>query len=79
MLLLRTGESLDIKIDSLNKSLKTLLSRDRIVESLKLLPWLCSKRQSETGDDLHSTLFPAKCDILMCSIDLTLRWRSVSP
>ena len=55
--LLRTGESLDIKIDSFNKSLKPLLSRHRIVKSLKLLSWLCSKRWSETADGLHSTLF----------------------
>ena len=30
MFLLRTGESLDIEIDSFNKSLKLLLSRHRI-------------------------------------------------
>ena len=31
MFFLKTGESLDIKIDSFNKSLKPLLSRHRIV------------------------------------------------
>ena len=43
--LLRTGESLNIKIDSFNKSLKPLLSRHRIVKSLKSLSWLCSKTE----------------------------------
>ena len=38
--LLRTGESLDIKIDSFIKSLKPLLSRHRI----KSLSCFCSKR-----------------------------------
>ena len=79
MLLLRTGESLDIKIDSFLKSLKPLLSQHRIVKSLKSLSWLCSKRLSETSDGLHSTLFPLKCDIPMRSLDLTLIWRSVLP
>ena len=37
--LLRTEESLDIKIDSFDKSLKPLLSRHRIVKSLKSLSW----------------------------------------
>ena len=37
--LLRTGESLDIKTDYFNKSLKPLLSRHRIVKSLKSLSW----------------------------------------
>ena len=77
--LLRTGESLDIKIDSFNKILKPLLSRHRIVKSLKSLSWLCSKRWSETADGLHSTLFPVKCDIPICSLDLTLRWCSAFP
>ena len=74
--LLRTGECLDIKIDSFNKSLKPLLSRHGIVKSLKSLSWLCSKRWSEAADGLHSALFPVKCDIPMCSLDLTLRWCS---
>ena len=52
--LLRTGESLDMKIDSFSKSLKPLLSRHRIVKSLKWLPWLCTKSWSETADSLHS-------------------------
>ena len=73
MFLLKTGESLDIKIDSFIKSLKPLLSRYRIVKLLKSLSWLCSKRWSETEDGLHSTLFPVKYDISMCSLDLTLR------
>ena len=77
--LLRTGESLDIKTDYFNKSLKPLLSRHRIVKSLKLLSWLGSERQSETVDCLHSTLFPVKCDIPMCVLDFTLRWSSVLP
>ena len=71
--LLRTGESLDIKTDYFNKSLKPLLSRHRIVKSLKSLSWLCSKRWSEIADGLHSTLFPVKCDILMSSLGFTLR------
>ena len=79
MLLLRTGESLDIKIDSFNISLKPLLSRHRIVKLLKSLSWLCRKRWSEIADSLHSTLFLVKCDIPMCSLDLALRWRSVLP
>ena len=44
VILLRTGESLDIKRDSFNKRLKPLLSRDRIVKSIKSRSWLCSKR-----------------------------------
>ena len=81
MFLLGTGESLDIKIDSLIKSLKPLLSRHRIVKLLKLLSWLCSKRWSETADGfgLHSTLLPVRCDIPMCSLDVTFRWHSVLP
>ena len=71
MFLLRTGESLDIKIDSFNKSLKPLLSRHRIVKWLKSLSWLCSKRWSETTDGLQSTLFPVKCDRPKCSPNLT--------
>ena len=47
MFLLRTGESLDIKIESFNKSRKPLLSPHRIKKSLKLLSFLCSKRRSE--------------------------------
>ena len=77
--LLRTGESLDIKTDYFNKILKPLLSRHRIVKSLKLLSWLGSERWSETADCLHSTLFPVKCDIPMCVLDFTLRWCSVLP
>ena len=68
--LLRTGESLDIKTDSFNKSLKPLFSWHRIVKPLKSLSWLCSKRWSETADGLYSTLFPVKCDIPMSSLDL---------
>ena len=47
MLLLRTGRSLYIKIDDLNKSLKPLLSRNLIVMSIKSLPWSHGKRWSE--------------------------------
>ena len=68
MFLLRTWESLDIKIDSVNKSLKPLLSQHRIIKSLKSLSWLCSKRWSETADGFHSTPFPVKCDMPMCSV-----------
>ena len=71
--LLRTGESLDIKTDSFHKTLKPLLSRHRIVKSLKSPSLFCSKRWSEIADGLHSTLFSVKCDIPMCSLDLTLR------
>ena len=49
---LKTVESLDIKIDSFNKSLKPLFCQQRIVKSLKLLSWLCSKRKSETDNSL---------------------------
>ena len=45
MFLLRTGESLNIRIDSFNKGLKLLLSRHRIVKSLKSLSWLCCKTE----------------------------------
>ena len=79
MFLLKRGESLDNKIDSFDKSMKPLLSRNRIVKSLKPLSCLCSIRWSETADGLHSILFPVKYDILMCSLDLTLRWRPVLP
>ena len=72
MFLLRTGESLGIKIYSFSKSLKPLLSRHRLVKSLKSLSWLCSKGWSETADSLHSTLSSVNCDISMCSLDLTL-------
>ena len=53
MFLLRTEKSLDIEIDSFNEDslidffnedLKPLLSRHRIMKSLKLQSWLCSKR-----------------------------------
>ena len=57
MILLRTGESLDIKVETFNKSRKPLLSRHRIIKSLKSLSWLCSKRLSETEDGWHSILF----------------------
>ena len=73
MFLLRTGEFLDIKIDSFDKSLTPLLSQHRIVKSLKLLSWLCGKRRSETADGFHSILFPVKCDIVKCSLELMLR------
>ena len=79
LFLLKTGESLDIKIDSFNKRMKPLWSWHRIVKSLKSLSCLCSKRWSETADGLHSTLFPVKRDIRMCSLDLMLRWPSVLP
>ena len=72
MFLLRTGESLDIKIDSFINSLKPLLSRHRIVKSLKSQS--CCKRWSEAADGLHSTLFTFKCDPPMCSLDITIRW-----
>ena len=64
MFLLRIGESLDIKTDSFNKSLKLLLSGHRIVKLLKSLSWLCSKIRSEIAGGFHSTLFPVKCDML---------------
>ena len=81
MFLLRTGESLDIKLDSFNKSVKSFLSRPRhrMVTFLKSLSGLCSKSWSKTADGLHSTLFPVKCGISMCSLDLALRWHSVLP
>ena len=37
LFLLRTGESLDGKINSFNKSLKPLLSRHRILKSLRII------------------------------------------
>ena len=78
MLLLKTWESLDIKKDSFNKSLEPLLSRHRIVKSLKSRSWLCSKRWSESTGDLYSTLFLVKYDVPKCSPDLTLKWCSQS-
>ena len=41
MFLLRTGESLDIKIDSFLKSLKPLLSRNRLVNNCLIYLLLC--------------------------------------
>ena len=73
MLLLRTGESLDIKI----KNMKPLLSRHMIVNSLKSLSWLCIKGWSETADGLHSIHFTVECDIPLCALDLMFRWCSV--
>ena len=79
MLSLRTGESLDIEIDSFNKALKPLLSQHRTVKLLTSLSRLWIKERSETADGLHVILFPVKYDIPMCSLDLTLRWLSVLP
>ena len=44
MFLLKKGESVDIKINYFDKSLKPLLSRHGIVKSLKSLSCLCSKK-----------------------------------
>lgn len=60
MLLLKTGESLVIKIDCFNKILKPILSRYRIVK-LKLLLWLCNKRGFEAADGLYSIVFNVIC------------------
>ena len=73
------GESLDIKIDSSNESLKPLLSWHRIAKSLKSVSSLCNKRWPETLDGLHYTIFLVKNDVPKCPPDPTLRWHSVLP
>ena len=72
MFSLRTGESLDTKIDYFNKSLELLLSRNSEVAKFAVNGF-------EIEHGLHSTLFTFESDIPLCSLDLTLRWSSVLP
>ena len=73
-----SGESRFIKIDSLKDRLNALFSLHEIERSLKLL-LLSLAIWSDFAHGLHATLFPAKGDELICSPDLTFKWRSVLP
>ena len=54
-----SGESLFIKIDSLEHSLNALFSQHKTEKSLKL-PLLCSCNNRWSDIGLHATPFPAK-------------------
>ena len=57
--LLKSGESLFTKIDSLKDSLYVLFSQHKIEKLLKLLLLSsCNNRWSDIADGLHATLFP---------------------
>ena len=75
--LLRSGESLFIKINTFKDSLNALFSQHKTEKSLKLLLLgSCNNRWSDIADDLHATLFPLKGDKPICSPDLIFKWRS---
>ena len=75
-----SGESLFIKIDSLEDSLNALFSQYKIETSLKLLLICsCDNRWSDIGDDSHETLFLLKRDKAIRLPDFTFKWRTVLP
>ena len=73
-LLLSSGESLFVKIDSLKDSVNALFSQNKSEDLLKLLSlYSCNNRWSDVVDGLHAALFPVKGDKPICSPCLHLK------